>query len=124
MASSTEKTITSEKMMTPQVSNTLIQHRGRLQVQGNDINQAPSFPWARNDAVKKAEAHRELANLENGCTRSQLRLRDIAFQKAHKFIKNGPVAAPVIRPFQNRNLPAANKNARVDIEVILGIAFV
>src|SRR5438552_2380958 len=88
-------------------------HRGRIQVQGKDMNGDPSFSWARPDPVPKAEAILGLRLLRDNCTTFQMRLRDQAFWKAEKFINSGPfqAGAPILRTFQNRNLSKAHKDA-------------
>jgi hypothetical protein len=64
--------------------------------------------------------------LRDGCTSAQRSLRHEAFEKAEIFIKRQTIlvdVAPVLRTFRNRALPANCKDARVDIEVIEGLAF-
>src|SRR5436309_5595108 len=100
-------------------------HRGRIQVQGSDMGGDPSFPWTRSSPLPRTEAITGLHGLRDACTPSQLKLRDHAFDKAERFINAGTVdAAPVLRRFRNRNLPKAHKDARVDVEVWQGMAFV
>ena len=102
-------------------------HRGRIQVQGEDVRGAPSFSWTRATPVSKVEAKDELSKLKDACTPAQIKARDVAFVKAAGFIDSGPIKIelnPVSRTFQNRNLPRALRRARVDIEVILGVAFI
>ncbi len=89
------------------------------------MNGDPSFSWARPDALPRAEASAGLRGLRDGCTTTQLNLRREAFSKAEKFINAGPIlSAPLFRSFKNRNLPKAHKDARVDIDVFQGAAFV
>jgi hypothetical protein len=102
-------------------------HRGRIQVQGDDMDGDPSYAWASKSPIPKAEAHRELGTLQNECTASQRELRTEAFTKAGRFIDSGPIRAettPVLRTFQNRNLPRKWRKSRVDIEVIARVAFI
>lgn len=100
-------------------------HRGRLQVQGPDMNPELSWGWAQKDACKAEIAENELSKLENCCSSRQLRVRDQAFLKARRFIQQarlkGGVSYPISTSYSNRNV---NPNHRVDIEVIFGIAFV
>jgi hypothetical protein len=89
------------------------------------MNGDPSFSWSRQDPVPKREAIAGLRRLKDDCTRTQLNMRHEAFGKAEQFIKAGPIdSAPLIRTFKNRNLPRGHKDARVDIEVLEGVAFV
>ena len=98
-------------------------HRGRVQVQGTDMDDEPSFPWACSRPLPKWEALRELETLRNACTTSQLARRTRAFEKASRFVEQGPVDGPLYRTFNDRSLPKKYRDARVDIEVILGMAF-
>jgi hypothetical protein len=102
-------------------------HRGRIQVQGRDLEGSPSFPWACPTPIPKTDAIRGLHSLKSGCTRTQLALRDEAFVRAEKFINSGPIDSnntPIHKTFHNKNLPGGNRDARVDIEVLRGSAFV
>jgi len=85
----------------------------------------PSFSWSRPAPLPRTEAIGGLHELRDACTPTQLKLRNDAFDKAEQFINAGPVdAAPMVRSFRNRNLPRAHKDARVDVEVWQGTAFV
>lgn len=72
------------------------------------------------------EAITGLHQLRDGCSHKQLALRDKAFEKAEEFISDGPYQSitPIVLSFQNRNLSKRQKDARVDIEIIHGVAFV
>jgi len=84
-----------------------------------------SYSWRCTSPILKTKAIGELRKLRKGCTRSQLKLRHQAFDRAEKFINTGPIrVSPLYMTFQNRNLPKANRDARVDIEVLRGVAFV
>jgi hypothetical protein len=102
-------------------------HRGRIQVQGHDMpNPEPSFSWTRPGPLPKREALAELNALETGCTVMQRRLRDRAFERARDFVQRGPyltLAKPINVHFWGRS-SAICKNARVDIEIVRGEAFV
>lgn len=85
-----------------------------------------SFPWARPSPLPRPEAIEGLHVLREDCTSAQRSVRHEAFGKAEIFIKRQPVlvdVAPVFRTFQNRALPPNRRDARVDIEVIEGLAF-
>jgi len=110
--------------MSPHSLTSNSEHRGRIQVQGKDTVGDPSFAWARATPVPKQEALVELHRLRDDCSSKQLALRDQAFEKAEGFIKDGPYRdTPIYRKFQNWNRPKAHKDARVDIEVLHGVAF-
>ena len=98
-------------------------HRGRLQVQGSDMNPSRSYRWANQRPVTQGRALAGLAQLRNQCTTNQRKCRAAAFSRADRLIRNGPVDAPLYHSFQDRNLSGLKSNARVDIEVIRGIAF-
>ncbi len=87
-----------------------------------------SRTWAQAASRLAADAHVDLHALEAGCAPAQLALRDQAFVDARQYVTAaqhaGGANAPVRRTFRNRNLPPKNKTARVDIEVITGLAFV
>jgi hypothetical protein len=102
------------------------EHRGRIQVQGRDVNGDPSYPWARSTPLPRSMALAGLGTLRDACSREQLRRRDEAFDRAERFIRAGCVeaVAPVCRSFQNRNLPREHRHARVDVDIFRGIAFV
>ena len=88
------------------------------------MNGDPSFSWGRPTALPKPEALAGLRNLREGCTSEQLGRRRIAFQNAERFINANVVRdTPLRRTFKNRNLSKAHKDARVDIDVFAGIAF-
>jgi hypothetical protein len=99
-------------------------HRGRLQVQGGGLEL--SFHWARSVPMTKAEATAGLIGLRATLSRQQLSLRDEAFARALGFIQAtlATTPPPVIRKFQNRNLPRDQRDARVDVEIRTGVAFV
>ncbi|WP_008312527.1 DUF4157 domain-containing protein [Leptolyngbya sp. PCC 6406] len=101
-------------------------HRGRLQVQGGGLEL--SWPWARPTPPNAQESIVGLNSLKSQLNKTELKLRDKAFEKAEAYInkssKGNGVDAPVSLTFQNDNLPKKNKDARVDVEVKTGKAFV
>lgn len=108
-----------------------VMHRGRLQVQGDDMKPELSWPWARTKSQGPLPgdlALQQLAILRGKCNKKQLAQRDQAFKKAQRFIENamktGGIQTPpkVQKTFQN-SPPPDPKNARVDIEVWEGTAF-
>lgn len=107
---------------------TKINHRGRLQVQGDDMDKELSSPWSQDTPFPASLAITQLESLRTQCCRTILTLRAQAFQKAERYITNARhqdgLHAPVMKTFRNDNLPQKNKTARVDIEVIEGIAFI
>jgi hypothetical protein len=105
-------------------------HRGRLQVQGDDMNPERSAAWAQESPKTADSALDDLSRLHDGCTHAQRARRELAFVQARRFISNaragGGVPAPVSESFpgDERYQPEDFPNARVDIEVKRGMAFV
>ena len=87
------------------------------------MNPSRSYPWANQRPVTQGRALAGLDQLRNQCTTSQRECRAAAFSRADRLIRSGPVDAPLYQSFQDRNLSARESNARVDIEVLRGIAF-
>lgn len=103
------------------------QNRGRIQVQGSDVPLNLSWAWARPTPPTAQEALTQLARIEAGLTKGQRDVRTEAFQRARRQIQqcqaSGGCDAPMSRSYQNRNLPRAVRDARVDIEIRTGRAF-
>jgi RHS repeat-associated protein len=104
------------------------QHRGRFQVQGADMRPELSIPWLTPIPLPSIFGHMSLLALRSILTKDQLARRTEAFAKAHRFITNaraGGGVGPNKYTFQNaptRRLRVPD--ARVDIEVLEGLAFV
>lgn len=107
-------------------------HRGRIQVQGSDLipnlgTDTISEAWNRNTPPTVAEGLAWLAGLQGQLNKKQLKRRDQAFTKAQRFITNAGAAGgvgPTSQTFQNYPVPTDYPDARVDIEVKVGRAFV
>jgi hypothetical protein len=99
-------------------------HRGRLQIQGKDLRQEVFWPWAQSTPPKKTTALAELTILWNQLSRREQQLRTKAYTQAQGFIQRGPHYVGRPWTFQNPNLPTKNGDARIDIEIHKGIAFV
>jgi hypothetical protein len=100
--------------------------RGVIQVQGKDMREQKSWPWARNTPVSAAEGIERLAELEARCTKDELKQRAGAFRRARRFIAQAaaqggvtPEAQPASFQDPKRTIP----DARVDIEIRAGRAF-
>jgi hypothetical protein len=86
-----------------------------------------SYAWAQDQVPTASASLRELEKLEALCTPTQLGHRAEAFPKARRYVgsKAGVgVDAPVSRIFQDHPRPKSADDARVDIEVVYGRAFV
>ncbi len=121
-----------EPVVMPQTRDKQDEHRGRLQVQGADLGRFPngelSWAWARTTPPTAAEALTALQVMKGQLGKRELEVRVEAFFKAEKFIlkaqMDGGIQAIYRSDFQSNNLPPKFKNARVDIEVLKGRAFV
>lgn len=103
------------------------EHRGRFQVQGNDMKNELSRKWHQETPRTTKDGLSDIDSLKGQCTKIQLQHRDKAFDDASRFVKNAHpqgVKSPVSRTFQNWNLPRQCKTHRVDLEVKSGIAFI
>jgi hypothetical protein len=101
-------------------------HRGRIQVQGDDMKEELSAAWAQNVPRTAVAAWKDVDDLEAKCSPPVVKLRDQGFAKARRYIDEAKTAGgcgPVRVSFQNRNLPPCHQDARVDIEVLAGVAF-
>lgn len=126
-----ERTTTPPVLFLPPIGPPLkddSQHRGRIQVQGPDMHPELSWPWARSAPLTAREGLNGLYLLEWSLTKRQREIRDQAFRKAADYIRirgcqRQGGCGPVSRTFRNKNQPL-NGKARVDIEILTGVAFV
>lgn len=97
-------------------------HRGRLQSQGDNIEKSEN--WSLEIPLCKIDADDKMKALKIKHSKQELKKRQDAFNKASKFIeitnKAGGAYAQIAKTFMVKN----SKNARIDIEVIEGKAFV
>jgi len=97
-------------------------HRGRIQIQGPDMNPELSWAWAQDTPPTKAEALAKLDELVGKLTAKQKEAREDAIKKVRKFIEEAPetgIDAQYINSWPNDKDP----KKRVDIEVRKGKAF-
>jgi hypothetical protein len=95
-------------------------HRGRIQAQGDDVEESVS--WAQEHPPTEREGLQMLEQLAAKLKPSEFRDREAAFAKAGAFIRrsaqrNG-ADAPVVKSWNTKG------DMRVDIEIRLGKAFV
>ncbi|NJN74458.1 MAG: hypothetical protein HC799_17530 [Limnothrix sp. RL_2_0] len=106
-------------------------HRGRIQAQGDDIDRHTqggySRAWAKEASITRDEGICFLEELEQECQPRELARRTKAFLKAKNFIRRaaqgggvGPESQPPSFIDQKNDI----KNARVDIEIRKGLAFI
>lgn len=108
------------------------EHRGRFQAQGDDVpKEDVSVPWGPDGPPTQAEGDAMLDELRGRCTKRQRELRDKGcFQRAREWIKRGPYTVGVTgpAPISKHCYPWKRddrvKNARVDIEITAGTAWI
>lgn len=96
-------------------------HRGRIQAQGEDLEESES--WAQSEPPTKKEGLQMLENLKNKIPKKEAELRTQTFQKAAQFINQGPhevVTGIISRSFKVKD----TKKERIDIEIQKGQAFI
>ncbi len=97
-------------------------HRGRIQAQGEDLEESES--WAADTPPTWQEGIAMIDKLENKIPKKEADLRREAFEKARSFVtqagENGGVNAVVQKTIMVKD----SKEARVDIEVRKGKAFI
>jgi len=104
-------------------------YRGRVQAQGDDIQQEGGYscPWARKNPVTAKEGLLFLANIKGQCSEFQREERKQAFRKAERFVTNASEqggVTPEAQPHSFQDSKRKTKNARVDIEIRSGLTFI
>jgi hypothetical protein len=100
-----------------------ILHRGRVQAQGDDLEKSVS--WAQRFPPSVAQGHQMLDELRSRLSPWEQRLRALAFDLAHRFVDQAAAAGGAWSRISKSFPPNLRRDApRVDIEVILGVAFV
>jgi len=99
-------------------------HRGRIQVQGGGVEKSRN--WTQDVPRSRSQGQQDLAALKDELTKSQLRIREQAFEKAARFIDATTYTAPpdLHRTFRNDEVIARRGSERVDVEIHEGTAFV
>ncbi len=98
-----------------------MKHRGRIQAQGENLE--ASEAWSQDEPPKKKEGLTMLEILRNKIPKFEAKKRYKAFEKASKFIEQGPyeiVNSPIVRSFKVKG----TMYERVDIEIQKGKAFI
>lgn len=95
-------------------------HRGRIQAQGEGVEKSVS--WAQDEPLTKAEGLSLLDRLKKLLTKKEFERRERPFEDAKRYIQqvDGGADAVKKKSFRNRK----SKDARVDIEILGGTAFV
>lgn len=96
-------------------------HRVRIQAQGGKNNLEKSVSLDKDEPITKEEGLSLLEQLWDMLTKSEKKEREKPLEQAKRFIENADsIDAPLKKPFRNRK----TKDARIDIEVNAGTAFV
>ena len=98
-------------------------NRGRLQAQGNCIEESRS--WATNEVPRKTNGFNWLNELKGTLSDKEIKIRERCFVKAEEWIRNAPAdghnaITPIIVSYTP--LPPI-KDVRVDGEIFKGRAF-
>lgn len=95
-------------------------HGGRIQAQGENTEQSES--WAFEKPPTKKQGEEMLDNLKKKLSKKELKIRESAFKKALRFIRNGPYKV-VDRIISKTFMVPDTEHERVDIEIQKGTAF-
>lgn len=109
----------------PPVDPEILPHRGRIQMQGNDMNPEQSSAWSLYSPLTKQDGLNRLDALYNALTTRQKEDRAQAYARAKTFINAAPstgYSAVIRRTFQNS--PVRDNTIRIDIEILAGNAFI
>ena len=95
-------------------------HRGRIQAQGEGLEKSVS--WSQDDPLTKDQGRALLHKLDDQLTPAERRRREKQLAEARRYIEqtNGGIDALKKKTFRNRQ----SRDARIDIEVLSGTAFV
>ncbi len=96
-------------------------HRGRFQAQGEKLE--ASVSWAKENPPSKNEGLSMLEELQYKIQDKEAEIRKSCFEKAKKFVLNGPyevIDKPIKKTFKAPN----TIKERLDIEILKGKAFI
>jgi hypothetical protein len=98
-------------------------HRGRLQAQGGEIEESES--WAQDTPLLLSHGHQKLNDLHGRLQPAEQRYREEAFAEARAYVDRVAEAGGA-RPGTSKSFPLRPRrdHRRVDIEVHKGLAFV
>ena len=97
-------------------------YRGRLQAQGGGLEESES--WASDNPPTLKEGLSMLEKLKNKLSKKEQNNRQELFEKAEHYIMSAGEKDGVDAPVKKTFLKKGSRDVRVDIEVILGVAFV
>lgn len=98
-------------------------NRGRVQAQGMGVEE--SYSWSESQIPSKSDGHDYLNNLKKKLASADLKVRDLCFKKAEKWVNNAPVGGyVVVCPIKTSFTPCPPmKDVRVDGELFSGLSF-
>ena len=100
-------------------------HRGRIQAQGENLEDSES--WAKNIPPTKTEGIQMTENLKNKIPKHEAKIREKQFIEVKEFItrasENGGLTV-IINPIKLPFPVKGTKEERVDIEIHKGTAFI
>ena len=104
-------------------------HRGRWQAQGSDIKRKGGYSreWGQPTALTKDEGLTLLANLATLCEERERVLREVACAKAKRFVTRLSDQGHPMLSSKSFYVGPGNRrfrDARIDLEITAGIAFV
>lgn len=86
-----------------------------------------SRTWAQDEPFRAVVGLRDLDELYAECPEKQRKRREVAFAQARRFIENARAAngiGPTEERFPRKNRDGQYPDARIDIHVMTGLAFV
>lgn len=99
-----------------------MKHRGRFQAQGKSLEE--SEPWAQDTDIYATEGLDLIDRLEKKLQKRDKDLRTSAFTKAKVYVGNAGQRNGVNAPVSKSYRVKGTQSERVDIEIILGRAFI
>ncbi|MFK3680849.1 RHS repeat domain-containing protein [Pseudomonas sp. NPDC088890] len=99
----------------------LAAHRGRIQAQGDKLEQSGS--WNQDTPFTAEQAKSKIEELKGKLSKKELNIRDSAFKRAERFINNACSCGGVEADSRVSFKVKETAHERVDIEVNSGIAF-
>jgi len=97
-----------------------MKNRGRIQAQGERLEESEN--WSQNEPLTKNKGIEMLDNLKNKIPTKDAKIREDAFKKAKRFIKNGPYEV-IDHKISKTYMVSDSEHERVDIEILKGTAF-
>ncbi len=97
-------------------------HRGRIQAQGKILEESEA--WSQENPPTVEEGLEMLIKLKEKIPKKEVKIREKAFEKAERFIKNASESNGIDAPSNISFRAEGYAQERVDIEVKKGKAFI